>query len=64
MLAHPRCSDRKKSKSFIFSLNSLYFEVPEVLGRKIKKFKEKRKYNLLRQLIVIYGDRFKTNFGE
>ena len=64
MLAHPKCKQGNRGNIVTFRLNGLVFEVPKNLGKKITQFMKKRKYNLLRQLIVIYKDRFITNFGD
>lgn len=65
ILSHSKTIERRIGTNLVeYSLKSLRFEVPKVINLKIKKLRRQNKFNLLRQLIVIHKDHFRTNFDR
>ena len=65
ILSHPKTIEKKITPGIIeYNLKYFRFEVPKVLNIKIKKLRKQNQLNLLKQLIVIHKDHFRTNFDR
>jgi hypothetical protein len=65
MLANMKCKKILKSNFVVYKLDGLVIKVHKKISKKIDKFIQMKKYQMLEKFIDIYSDMFITNFkGE
>ena len=62
IIAHPKTEVKTKGSKSTYNLKNMKFIVPAKLSLKIASLKRKNRIKLIREVIVIYEDRFVTNF--